>query len=150
MAQDTIGWRRFMEGMVAKELSVLLGMVDFQEEVTVDISTFIRNLIQKLLEITHGMWIYRNLTVHDSLSGVFANERKERLMDAIEEQLAEGVDGLREEDKWLMEVDLDAISEHSTGEKEVYWLLAVQAARERFRSMVDRRSRRCSSDTREG
>ena len=150
VAQDTIGWRRFMEGMVAKELSVLLGMVDFQEEVTVDISTFIRNLIQKLLEITHGMWIYRNLTVHDSLSGVFANERKERLMDAIEEQLAEGVDGLREEDKWLMEVDLDAISEHSTGEKEVYWLLAVQAARERFRSMVDRRSRRCSSDTREG
>ena len=70
------------------------------------------------------MWIFRNLTVHDSISGV--------LIDAIEEQLAEGHEGLREEDKWLMEVDLDDLTCPISGDKEVYWLLAVRAARERF------------------
>ena len=150
VAQDTIGWRRFMEGMVAKELCALLGLVDFQDDSTVDISTFICDLVQKLLETTHGMWIYRNLTIHDSLSGVFANERKERLMDAIEEQLLEGPESLREEDKWLLEVDLDDISGVTTGEKEVYWLLAVQAARERFRQEHYSRSTRRNTTTGDG
>jgi hypothetical protein len=141
-AKDNIGWRRFMEGMVAKELLNLLAVVDFQEDESVDVSNYVCKLIQKLLEITHGLWIYRNLMMHDSLSVVFACEPKEKLMEAIEEQLALGSDGLREEDKWLLEIDLDDLDGHTTGEREVYWLLAIDAARRRFR--LGRQQRRTS------
>jgi hypothetical protein len=71
--------------------------------------------------------------MHDSLSGVFACERKEKQMDDIEEQLLLGADSLREEDKWLLEINLDDLDGDTTGEREVYWLLAIRAARERFR-----------------
>jgi hypothetical protein len=111
----------------------LLAIVDFQDEESVDIGGFVCKVIQKLLEITHGMWIFRNLMMHDSLSGVFACERKEKLMDDIEEQLLLGADSLREEDKWLLEINLDDLDGDTTGEREVYWLLAIRAARERFR-----------------
>ena len=42
-------------------------------------------LVTKLLEITHGQWLYRNLVAHDEVSGVLANKRKEELMMRIEE-----------------------------------------------------------------
>jgi hypothetical protein len=122
----------------------LLAVVDFQEEESVDVSNYVCKLIQKLLEITHGLWIYRNLMMHDSLSlsGVLACERKEKLMEAIKEQLALGSDGLREEDKWLLEIDLDDLDGHTTREREVYWLLAIDAARRCFR--LGRQQRRTS------
>ena len=31
-------------------------------------------LITQLLEITHRMWIYRNVMVHDKLNGFYATE----------------------------------------------------------------------------
>jgi hypothetical protein len=67
------------------------------------------------------------------MSGLFACERKERLMEAIDKQLAMGEDGLREEDKWLLEVQLDDLDDKTSGEKEAYWVMAITAAREHFR-----------------
>ena len=95
-------------------------------------------LITQLLEITHGMWIYRNVMVHDELNGFYATEGRERLQAAIEEQMADGTDDLCEEDKWLLEVNLRDLNEVS-GDKEAYWLLAVDMARKRFQ--IRQRSR---------
>ena len=54
-------------------------------------------------------------------------------MEDIDEQLAMGEDGLKEEDKWLLEVQLDDLDGETAGEKEAYWVMAITAARERFR-----------------
>ncbi len=40
-----------------------------------------------------------------------------------------GGDGLLEEDQWMLEVNLGDL-EHTKGEREEYWLLAIRAARE--------------------
>ena len=76
--------------------------------------------------------MYRNLMVHDGTSGVLATSRKEKLQEEIEHQLELGGEGLREEDKWMMEVNLGDLLEGS-GEAECYWLLAIQAALEEKR-----------------
>ena len=39
-----------------------------------------------------------------------------------------GTEGLAEEDKYLMEINLDEL-ETTSGEKQEYWLLAIRAAR---------------------
>lgn len=132
-AQDRIGWRRFLEGMVVRELFALVQVDTFQEGSTIAAEKWVKQLIQKLLELTHGMWIYRNLTIHDTAQGVLAVQRKEELQAAIEAQIAQGGDGLAEEDQWMLEVNLGDLDERCTGVYEAYWLIAITTARERYK-----------------
>ena len=119
-----------MEGMVSKELAPLVRFHCSDEGVG-DINKWTQSFIVHLLEITHGLWIYRNLVVHDELSGIYAVEGRERLLREIEKQIEMGDEDLCEEDKWLMEVNLSDLDE-SSGDKEAYWLVAVEMARARF------------------
>ena len=131
--QDEIGWRRFMEGMIARSIEDVLNSAEgLTVESSLTVEKWTSTLVQKLMEMSHGLWIYRNLMIHDGMSGVLATSRKENLQEAIEHQLELGDEGLREEDKWMMEVNLGDLSE-GTGERECYWLLAIRAAREHRR-----------------
>ena len=60
---------------------------------------------------------------------MIVTKRKEDLKTALEEQLELGEDGLEEEDKFLLEINLDEL-EASSGEDQTYWLLALEAARD--------------------
>ena len=81
------------------------------------------------MEITHGQWLYRNVQVHDSQSGVLATLRKEELQKLIEEQIELGGEGLDDDDKFLLEINLEDL-ETTSGETQEYWLLAILAARD--------------------
>ena len=52
-----------------------------------------RGLVTKLLEATHGQWLYRNIHVHDDIAGVEATARKEEIQKFIEDQLEIGEEG---------------------------------------------------------
>ena len=86
----------------------------------------------KPMKSTHGQWLYRNVQVHDAVSGLKAVERKEELQREIEHQILLGGTGLDEQDRYLLEINLGDL-ETSSGEDQYYWLLAIRAAR------VDRR-----------
>ena len=129
-SQDQIGWRRFMEGMISREIVQLHFYTSFHaERETVGSTKWSKGLIVKLLEVTHGQWLYRNVHVHDFLAGTIATERKEELRQAIEDELDLGGEGLAEEDMYLLDINLDNL-ESSSGEEHTYWLLAFRAARE--------------------
>ena len=98
----------------------------------------------KLLEITHGQWLYRNVQVHDAVSGLKEVERKEELQREIEHQILLGGTGLDEQDRYLLEINVGDL-ETSSGEDQYYWLLAIRAAR------VDRKLKEMqrASDARE-
>ena len=85
-------------------------------------------LVTRLLEVTHGQWLYRNVLVHDKTNGQLAMIRKEDITARIEEQLLLGQGNLLEEDQYLLEVNFGDLHK-STGERHEYWLLAIQAAR---------------------
>ena len=128
-SQDKIGWRRFMEGMITKEIPIVQkSYADISGSAlsSVDWST---GLVTKLLETTHGQWLYRNVQVHDSVTGVDATQRKEELQRLIEEQIELGGGGLEEEDKYLLEINLEDLAT-TNGEVQTYWLLAIRAARD--------------------
>ncbi len=125
---DCIGWRRFMEGMLSVEMIELqkYALVEAESRLTVD--KWAKELVIRLLEITHGQWIYRNVMVHDRTAGELVSQRKEEIRKALEEQLEVGEEGLDEEDKFLLEINLDDFGA-STGEDQTYWLMALEAAR---------------------
>ena len=51
-------------------------------------------LVIKLLEVTHGQWLYCNVHMHDFKTGDLASKRKEELRKALEDQLYLGEEGL--------------------------------------------------------
>ncbi len=96
-------------------------------------------LITRLLEITHGQWLYQNYIVHDPVSGIIAMAEKEELLVEIEHQRELGDASLLEEDKYLAEVNLEEMA-LSSGERQHYWLLAIQTTRKHYALRVQRES----------
>ena len=148
-AQDNIGWRRFLEGMVVAEFRLLIEEVGLRDNTRWSAAKWTQQLILKLQEITHGMWIYSNLSIHDPSKGVLAVQRKEALLEEIEKQIALGGDGLAEEDQWMLEVNLGDLDEGSTGTYETYWLMAIETARARFNLRENNRPPSAASGTTE-
>jgi hypothetical protein len=128
-SQDSIGWRRFMEGMVCKEIRGIQNEYSSITRLRCNTLKWGRDIVTRLLEVTHGQWLYRNVQVHDRIAGTLATQRKEELQMEIERQQELGTEGLLEEDCYLADCNLGDLEETS-GMRETYWLLAIQAARE--------------------
>ncbi len=58
-------------------------------------------LVIRLLEVTHGQWIYRNIQVHDEAQGMLHTQEKEQLQREIKEQMELGFEGFLEMDQPL-------------------------------------------------
>jgi hypothetical protein len=126
--QDEIGWRRFMEGMFSSHLICIQN--DYHQWTGEGLSTkaWAGQLVVRLLEITHGQWVYRNIQVHDETSGALRTAQKEQLLQEIEAEMELGFDGFLDMDSALATVALEDL-EHSGGQSQEYWLAAVRAAR---------------------
>ena len=103
--QDMIGWRRFLEGMVASEGQLIQAGFLRLHGIRGNAKTWAANLTTKLLECTHGQWLYRNIMVHDRDCGITRTLRKEQILLEIEAQLMNG-DPLSEEDQYLLEINV--------------------------------------------
>ena len=64
-------------------------------------------LVIKLMEITHGQWLYCNVVLHDSVLGALVTKRKEEIQQEIEKQQLLGPQNLQEEYQYLAEVNLE-------------------------------------------
>ncbi len=98
--QDTIGWWRFMEGMVCTRMGQIQTQFHFREGTRTNPGRWAKGLILKLLEATHGQWLYRNVQIHDTVAGTQATLRKEEIQREIKEQMERGTDGGRPVDCW--------------------------------------------------
>jgi hypothetical protein len=98
LSHDKIGWRRFLKGMISKEITVVQRQFYALNGSCVSLEKWSSGLITRLLEITHGQWLYRNYIVHDPVSGAIATARKEELLLEIEHQCKLRDTGLLEED----------------------------------------------------
>ena len=118
-AQDEIGWRRFMEGMSCKEFGRIHRMHVGLQASQLSTEKGGGGLVTKLLEVTHGQWLYRNIQVHDKISCTLVTLRKEELQLEIEWQQELGTAGLLDEDCHLVECNLEDL-EDSSGATETY------------------------------
>jgi hypothetical protein len=125
--QDIIGWRRFLEGMISKEIIALQQHFHAINGSQVTLDRWSSGLITRLLKVTHGQGLYQNFIVHDPVSRTIATAKKEELLLEVERQRDLGDTGLLEEDKYLVEVNLGDM-ETTSGECQRYWLLAIKTA----------------------
>ncbi len=118
-----------MEGMVCRSIQGIQEMYTTMEGSNLSPAQWMVGVITKLLEATHGKWQYRCAQIHDRLNGTYATLRKEELQKEIESQQEMGMEGLMEEDQYLVEVNL-VDPESTTGKRQEYWLVAIRAAQE--------------------
>jgi hypothetical protein len=74
--QDTIGWRRFMEGILSWRLVGLQANHYALTGEGIQPLPWASQLVIRLLEVTHGQWIYRNIQVHDEAQGMLHTQEK--------------------------------------------------------------------------
>jgi hypothetical protein len=105
--QDQIGWWQFMEGMVFKKMCGIQEAYSMIKGTHTSAAQWTTGLILKHLEITHRQWLYRSVQVRDAIAGTRATLQKEQLQCKIEHQMELGATGLLQEDKYLMEINLE-------------------------------------------
>ena len=97
-SQDAIGWQGLLERMVSVEIATLQQQHLQVSGSRMSIYGWMTGLIIKLLDITRGQWLYRNVMVHDNTTGTIITKRKEEIQLEIESQQELGIEGLLEED----------------------------------------------------
>ncbi len=78
-AQDAIWWPCFMEGMVCKEIRAVQMTYTMLNGSQTKAEMWMAVLITKILEVTHGQQLYRNIRDHDKVAGTLATLRKEEI-----------------------------------------------------------------------
>ncbi len=117
-----------MEGMVSSKMITIQREYFDMKGTGWRLDKWASGLVVRLLEITHGQWLYRNVAVHDSVVGRLSLNRQADIAMQIEQQLSLGGEDLLEEDQYLMDINWDTLQGKSQDGQE-YWLLAIQAAR---------------------
>ncbi len=82
--QDSIGWQRFIEVMVCKEIRAIQCTHSSVTGLRCNTERWGRDLVTRLLEVTYGQCLYRNVQVHDRTMGTLANQWKEEIQMEIE------------------------------------------------------------------
>lgn len=104
-----------MEGMVSSEVVKRQSEFAVVQGMGMSMARWSEGLITKLLEVTHGQWIYRILLIHDKIAGVLATQKKEELQREIQKQQELGDDRLDKADKFLLEIKLEDLFGRTSG-----------------------------------
>ena len=100
-----------------------------------------KQLISRILQITHSQWIYRNISLHDKSNGYLRNKTAEELAEEIHRLAKLQPEDLPTESKFLLEIDSGKlIKEHV--ETQAYWVIAVKAARKAKAAQISKISKR--------
>jgi hypothetical protein len=87
-----------------------------------------KQLISRLLQITHSQWIYRNISLHDRSNGYLRNKTAEDLGEEIHRLAELQPEDVPAESTFLLEVDAGKLTKEHV-ETQAYWVVAVRAAR---------------------
>ena len=102
-----------MEGMVCKEIRAIQHMHSIVTGLRCNTERWGTELVTRLLEVTHGQWLYRNVQVHDRITGTLATQGKEEPQMEIERQQELGMEGLLNDDCYLAECNLGDLEDTS-------------------------------------
>lgn len=126
-SQDIIGWDNFLLGMVSMHLRPIQYSYLLTSPSMLNVDDWMSQFIGKLLHLTHGQWIYRNISkYHDKLGSIRKTERRELLLE-IDRLIHVAPEDVPEESKFLLEVDFARLRKGELTTQH-YWVHAVKAA----------------------
>ena len=127
--QDKIGWRHFTDRKLALRVRQIQQAHFYLSGTRLTVNSWLNGFVGKLLEMTHAQWNFRCITkLHQTKRTIVLKANKD-LLQEVERQLSMGVDNVSEEDRWMLELDVDQLLSFSLAEKQL-WIHAVETARQ--------------------
>jgi hypothetical protein len=83
-SQDRIGWRNFTEGHISTHFYEIQTFHLAMSSSFLNGTDWTKQLITKILQITHSQWIYRNILLQDKRQGYLHHKRAEELTKEME------------------------------------------------------------------
>jgi hypothetical protein len=125
--QDLIGWDNFMEGKLSSRFREI--QPDYLLETPSMMTAFdwTSHFISHLLHITHGQWIYRNISRHHHIYGLLKSTERRELLREIDKFMRVDAEEVPEESRFLLEINFRQFR-HEQTEKQSYWVHAIRAA----------------------
>ncbi len=87
-----------------------------------------KQLISKIIQITHSQWIYRNISLHYKTNRHLHNKTADELAEAIHRLAEHDPEDVPNDIKFLLEMDREKLIKRYV-ETQAYWVTAVLAAR---------------------
>ena len=137
---DMIGWTDLFHGRIP------LSLTKFQQAYCASINSrmtgadWTKAFVTKLLNISHGQWMYRNFSLHNKTRGHLRLTQQAEVLSEIAKNLAVSKpEDIPPESRFLLEVEVITLDGQSLARQE-YWITAMKAAL--------KAGRRCSHSSR--
>ena len=124
-SQDLIPWRCFMEGKLSKEIFTLQRRSLARSPSRLTIGDWGKRLISQILQVSHGQWLFRNVSLHAAHSGYLCDLQRRTVLLEVDRLAQMDPAQLPEGSRYLLEIDFATLG---TLEKQSYWLFAMRAA----------------------
>jgi len=125
---DRLGWDSFLEGRITSLwLSMVLPMLCKSSQSLLPPS-WGRQLINKLHNIVHKQWIYRNTCIHYQGTDGFTMPEHNQIINRVEEYSLINPDDLLPRHQYLLETDFEALGRGPTIDRQI-WLVNITSAR---------------------
>ncbi len=126
-SQDRIGWKNFTEGYISTHFYKIQTFHLTMSSSFLNRTDWTKQLITKILQITHSQWIYQNILLHDKRQGYLHNKRSADLMKKMEALSDLAPEDIPEASRFLLKINFTELSKCHI-ETQKYWTLAVNAA----------------------
>jgi hypothetical protein len=88
---------------------------------------WIRQIISRILQLTHSQWIFRNISFHDKTNGFLRNKKADEILQLINEFAEVAPEDVPNNSRFLLEINFSELTKAHL-ETQTYWTLAVDAA----------------------
>ena len=124
---DLIGWTDLLHGRIPVSLRI------FQQDYCASMNSrmngqdWARSFVTKLVDISHGQWMYRNFSLHSKTKGHLKLSRQADVLTEIARLSDCRPDDVPAESRFLLEVEVNTLDQKSLAHQE-YWIAAMKAA----------------------
>lgn len=127
-SQDGIGWDEFLHGKVTKRFRTIQNAHCILTGTNITSDDWMKHFIQRLVEISHAQWLYRNFTLHHYAKGYLRQRTEKDINREVEVLLNTRTSEIPPESQYLMEI---AYQPQPTlpPAYNAYWVLAMKTAR---------------------
>jgi hypothetical protein len=126
--QDLLGYRNFLEGWITALYHSERQLYISAHHLRKHAGHWCKGFIQRLLQITHRQWTYRNRTIHYKDKEGLTAAQQEKIAKECEDFLWIDPMSLLPEDRDLLDMDFEALGETNAEARHI-WLSEMQAAK---------------------
>ena len=127
LQQDLIPWKHFMEGKICLELFKLQSHSLACSPSRLSGGDWAKQLITRILHISHGQWVFRNTSLHHETQGYLRLQERTATLATIDRLSTIDPADIPDESKYLLEMDFSSLRNNSL-EQQSYWVYAMKAA----------------------